>query len=132
MIQRIQTIFLLFAFGLLASLFFVPMSENAGVATAYSESVVLSALLATSTAVSLLTVFLYRRRMLQIRLSIFNIVVLTGFQGLIAYYFFTKAGDAVFSSTAVFPIVAAILTFLALRYIARDEAMVRTADRLRK
>jgi hypothetical protein len=66
---------------------------------------------------------------LQIRLCGFTGVVLIGFQGLIAYYFFTM--DAAFSVTAIFPLVAAILTFIASRYIAHDEALVRAADRLR-
>jgi hypothetical protein len=38
----------------------------------------------------------------------------------------------IFSLTAVFPIVASVLTFLALRYISRDEAMIRAASRLRR
>lgn len=45
--------------------------------------------------------------------------------------FFNKESESAFSITAVFPIVAAILTFTAMRYIARDEAMVRSTSRLR-
>jgi hypothetical protein len=129
MLQRIQTLYLLLAGGLLASLFFIPMCETVGGATAYSDDAGLLILLILSIATSLGTLFLYRRRTLQIRLCFFNSIVLIGFQGLIAYYFFTT--EAAFSVTAVFPLVAAILTFIASRYIARDEAMVRNAGRIR-
>jgi len=132
MIQRIQTLFLFIACGLLFSLFFVPMATNAAQPTNYTDSSVLLALLIILILISFLSIFLYRHRMLQIRLCILNSLLLLGFQGIIAYYFFTASEGTVFSLTAVFPIVSAILTFTAMRYIARDEAMVRAADRLRK
>jgi hypothetical protein len=81
----------------------------------------------------ILTIFLYKARMVQIRISIFNTVVLLGQQGLITYYiFFKPVLGATFSITAVFPLAAAILTILAIRYIGRDEATVRSLNRLRK
>jgi hypothetical protein len=43
----------------------------------------------------------------------------------------TAAPGAVFSLTVAFPLIAAILQVLALRYIARDEAMVKSLNRLR-
>lgn len=44
----------------------------------------------------------------------------------------TKLGeDAIFTVPCLFPICAAILTFIAMRYIARDEAMVIASTRLR-
>ena len=129
MLQRIQTLYLLFTCGLLASLFFIPMYETAGGATAYSDYAGLLVLLILSIATSLGTVFLYRRRTGQIRLCTFNSVVLIGFQGWIAYYFFTT--EAAFSISAVFPLVAIILTVIASQHIARDEAMVRNTGRIR-
>jgi hypothetical protein len=129
MLQRIQTLYLLLASGLLASLFFVPMCETVDGATAYSSATGLLILLILSLTALLVTLFLYRRRTLQIRCCFFNSIVLIGFQGWIAYYFFTT--EAAFSVTAVFPLVAALLTLIASRYIARDEAMVRNAGRIR-
>jgi hypothetical protein len=129
MLQRIQTLYLLLASGLPASLFFAPMYETVGGTTAYSDVTGLFILLLLSIATSLGTIFLYRRRTLQIRCCFFNSIVLIGFQGWIAYYFFTT--DAAFSVTAVFPLVAALLIFIAARHIARDEATVRNARRIR-
>ncbi|MBQ5802816.1 MAG: DUF4293 domain-containing protein, partial [Bacteroidales bacterium] len=77
------------------------------------------------------TIFIFKHRILQIRMCIFNILVLLGYQAWIAYAFFTREPGVAFSISAVFPVVCAILTFTALRYIARDEAMVRSANTLR-
>jgi hypothetical protein len=129
MLQRIQTLYLLLACGLTASLFFIPMCEHAGGVTVYSDYTGLLILLLLSAAVPFGTIFLYRQRTRQIRLCIVSGIILIGFQGLIAYYFFTLA--AAFSITAVFPLAAAILILAASRKIARDEAMVRAANRIR-
>jgi len=99
---------------------------------AYSDSFLLFGLLLISTVVEFFTIFLYRRRMLQIRLCVFNLLILIVFQIFIAYYYIVSSENISFSFTAIFPVVAAILTLLAIRYIGRDEAIVRAADRLRK
>jgi hypothetical protein len=46
--------------------------------------------------------------------------------------FISRPEGSAFTISAVFPVVSAILVFTALRYIARDEAMVRSTSRLRK
>jgi len=40
-------------------------------------------------------------------------------------------GHASYSLIFVFPIISSILTYLAIRKIAKDEALVRSMDRLR-
>ncbi len=132
MIQRIQTLFLMIACGLLVSLFFVPFYSIGEHKVAYSDSIPVLVLMIVAVVLPLVTIFLYRRRPLQIQLCTLTTIVLLALQGLLAYTFFRANPDCAFSVTAVFPVVAAILTFLALRYIARDEAMVKAADRLRK
>ena len=131
MIQRIQTLFLLISTVLLILMYCYPMAVSSQEPINYSDSTVLFGLLLIATMVEFFTIFLYRHRILQIRLCIFNLLILTALQSLIAYYLLSS-DDVVFSFTAIFPIVAAIFTFLALRYIGRDEAMVRAAARLRK
>jgi hypothetical protein len=99
------------------------------------NAVPLSILIAFCLTLLVATIFLYKKRMLQIRLSVFNAVLLVGLQGLSFYYVKAAAGflNGTFSFTLffIFPIVAAILVFLALRSIASDEALVRSLDRLR-
>jgi hypothetical protein len=81
--------------------------------------------------VGFITILLYRHRMIQIRLCLFNSVVLLGLQGIIIYCMITAAPGAVFSLTVAFPLIAAILLVLAIRYIGRDEAVVKSLNRLR-
>jgi peptidoglycan/LPS O-acetylase OafA/YrhL len=131
MIQRIQTLFLLATVGLLAIMFFSPLAEYTGESILYRSSWVLLFFLILCSAVGFVTIFLYRRRMVQIRLCLFNSLVLLGLQGIIIYYMITAEPGAVFSLTVAFPLIAAILLVLAMRYIARDEAMVKALNRLR-
>ena len=74
--------------------------------------------------------------MIQIRLCAANIGLLIGTTGLI-YYFGTiglkelGATTISYGISMVFPIAGAILNFLALRGIGKDEALVRSMDRIR-
>jgi len=131
MIQRIQTLFLLAATGLLFSMFFANMAYFNTETIKYTNIPTLLIMLIVTFTLSFITIFLYRHRILQIRISVLNSLIMLGFQGWILWMFFSKETASAFSITAVFPIVAAILTFLAIRYIARDEAMVRSTSRLR-
>lgn len=90
-----------------------------------------------SSVLSLITVFLYKQRMLQIRLSVFNLVLMIGFYlyfGFVIYKMlpvetleFQKVGVGI-----IMPLIALILTILAIRNIGADEALVRSLNRLRK
>jgi hypothetical protein len=92
--------------------------------------------------VSFMNIFLYSSRIRQIRLCIFNILLLLGLSGLIYYYFtFIKKqilgngfiiADHAFKIAAIFPVLSIILTYLAFRAIRRDELLVRSYERLRK
>ncbi|MDD2584290.1 MAG: DUF4293 domain-containing protein [Bacteroidales bacterium] len=131
MIQRIQTLFLLAATGLLFSMFFSDMAYNSSETIKYTNITALLIMLIVTCTISFVTIFLYRHRVIQIRLTILNSLIMLGLQGWVMWLFFSRPEDFAFSITAVFPIVAAILTFTAMRYIARDEAMVRSTSRLR-
>lgn len=131
MIQRIQTLFLLAATGLLFSMFFSNMAYSSTETIKYTNIAALLIMLIVTCTISFVTIFLYRHRVIQIRLTILNALIMIGLQGWIMWLFFSRPEDSAFSITAVFPIVSAILTFTAMRYIARDEAMVRSTSRLR-
>jgi len=68
------------------------------------------------------------------RLSVIEAIIMTAFQIWIGFDFLRMRNDSelVFSITAVFPIIAAILNVMAARNIALDEAMVQSAYRLRQ
>lgn len=82
---------------------------------------------------SFVTIFLFKKRMLQIRLTIFSCVMLIGYYLTLIAYIFMLAEDTTFSAswTVCLPFVALILNWLAIRGIGADEALVKAYDRLR-
>lgn len=134
--QRIQTLYLAIATVLTGSLFFCNFATILGpggesVDVRYYEKLpylIFLISLFTANAIALLS---FRTRILQMRVSILAALLLTGFQIWLGVDFFRHRNEMIFSFTAVFPIVAAILDVLAARNIALDEAMVQSASRLR-
>jgi len=131
MLQRIQTLLLVAATILLGSLFFSTMAYTSAERVKYTEFLPFLIFTIITTSIALISIFLYRHRIIQIRLSIFNTIILVAYQAWLLYYFFSRPEGTVFSITAVFPIVAAILSFIAMKYITRDEALVVFTSRLR-
>ena len=106
MIQRIQTVYLLIVAALNLLVVFMPLAtvqfdgifysfDASGMSTMASPEALVYptwALMALSALISLLalvTIFLFRRRMLQIRLCTFNTLLIVGFYGLFAFYLAT-------------------------------------------
>lgn len=90
-----------------------------------------------SSVVALISLFMYKNRVLQMRLSSFNIFLMIGFYlyfGWLVYKLNPEAGLQ-FQKVGVgiiMPLIAIILTVLAVRKIAADETLVRSLNRLRK
>jgi hypothetical protein len=137
--------------GLLTgSLFLLPLGEIANKEVAYTfmfngfidanqevalPTLALSILVIAATLVTLISLFLFKKRMLQIRLCGLNMGLLLGTTGM-AYYLGTQAvkeldGLIHFKMPIAFPIVAMILTFLAMRAIGKDEALIKSMNRIR-
>ncbi len=152
MIQRIQSVYLLVATFLLASVFAYPYAELLSADgqlfifnfnglsienqdELYFLTVPPIILLVITTLISFTSIFLYKKRIFQMRMNSFNIILMIGYLGLNYYYIqnFSKQLDGVVSYqiTAIFPFVAAVLTFLAIRAIGKDEALIRSMDRIR-
>ena len=153
MLQRIQTLYLLIASVsmLLASL--LPLVRftmlNGDIVTFEAMGVYLNGILIDSTwalmvigaitsILALLTTFLYKGRLLQIRLSILNALMMIGFYLFAGFLFFrimtsSQLGGADFSIgfAAFLPFVAIVMSVLAIRRIYADEALVRSLSRLR-
>ena len=132
MIQRKQTLLLLIAFGLLITMFFSKMAYNSTEKFFFTQITGLLILNIIATFLTFISIFAYRHRIFQIRMSSMNAVMLIGYQCWIAWLFFQRPEDSVFGISAVFPIVCVILIVLAIRFIAIDEALVRSTSRLRK
>ena len=154
MIQRIQTLYLLLVviLGTLLCIF-SPVEFLLPDATDYVSLHALDKwpLAVMSIAIPLLalvTIGMYKRRLLQVRLNIMNVVLCLGYYALLALYvaYIVKGYeplDAVncqlstvncewyLTMWSAIPLVNVVLTMMATRRILKDEALVRAADRLR-
>ncbi len=154
MLQRIQSLYLLIVLILCSLNAFLPIAEFASSTEVYqlgisglkqiitdSEPVtiehvwVMAIILIIIPLISLITVNLFKRRMLQIRLTVFNSLLMLGYYGLFfyfRYYFITKYNcEAFFTWTIILPLISIILNYLAIRAIGKDEALVQSLNRIR-
>lgn len=103
------------------------------------STVYMGIVVALAAVLPLVSIFLYKNRMLQIRLCAVEIVLLIGslvFMGI--YYYLSNRLFAQmefhtqgFRIAIVFPIVSLILVYFAIRAIFRDELLVKSLDRIR-
>lgn len=147
MIQRIQTLYILLA-GVLAAILFqlklADLTVNSELMEFYAkgilkgEELVFSGLplllfIGIISLLHLVVIFLYKKRILQIRLLVFTIILLLGLFGM--FFYFTYAGlegaKVAFKIPVAFPLVAIILDWLAIRAIGKDEALIRSLNRIR-
>ncbi len=96
----------------------------------------LTTLTITVFLVGLVSIFLYKKRTIQMRLCVFNMILMFGLVGLI--FFYTKMTvkeldgiSSVFLWPIVIPFISIILTYLALKAIQKDDALVKSYERLR-
>ncbi len=147
MIQRIQTLYLLVVAALVAVTLFAwfgvggerydlyAFALRSADGTAVLRAPVYTGIaLAAACALPLVTIFLFRRRMLQVRLCVVEMVLLAGAETMLAAYFFFGHGVADFQGlkpVAALPLVGVLFAWLAARAIFRDELLVRSLDRIR-
>ncbi len=151
MIQRVQTLFLLAVVvlsglmltgdllllnngtGTVFSLAFTGLGEQGG--TIVQHIWPLTVILALVPLLALTAIFLYRKRQVQMRFTMFVILLSLGTIILGAFYvlMFDRKIDVtvIWTVRAVFPLVSAILAWLAYRAILRDDIRVKSYDRLR-
>ena len=145
MIQRIQTLYLLLVVVLTGLALWLPLADF----TVGADTCTLTAfglkdaagitLLPTVYLVPLVTIFLFKRRLVQIRLCAVELVLLIGAGAMMGIYFYLcnrYFADSEFYShtlkiSLVFPLVCLVFDLLALRAIFRDEKLVRSLDRIR-
>lgn len=113
-------------------MFFLPMAKTTGGDVfAFADYWPFLSLLIFTVLATFFTISLFKHRILQIRLSIINAIVCLGFQIWIIVYIIRYRDCMNFKIASVFPLIAMILIVLAIRYIAADEAMVKSYERLR-
>jgi hypothetical protein len=155
MLQRVQTVYLLAATVLMSLMLFLPLAEIAaegtGIYSVLSKGWYItegeSAQLAMATwpvfilamvlvLLTLLNIWLYRNRKLQLRICVYSIILAFGLIGLVYYFFvvgFRQLEEPVYALRfpLVLPAIFIILLYLAFRGIRKDEILVRSLDRIR-
>lgn len=151
MIQRIQSVFLL-AVAVLSGLLMAGdliVLDN-GTGTLFSVGFTglgevggkllqrlwpLSAIIALVPALALAAIFLYKKRGLQMRVTMFILLLSIGtlILGAFYIYMFDRKVDVslIWKVKALFPLLSAILAWLAYRKILQDDLLVKSYDRLR-
>lgn len=147
MIQRIQTVYIFLSAILIGSLFSLPFAEIAdqnqlylfdirGIVrngTVHENGMAIALFIALILLLHVFAFFSYKKRILQVRVLVFSILLMLGLFGL--FYFFTYYSfDHVqisFKIAVAFPLIAVVLDYLAIRNIGKDEALIRSIDRIR-
>ena len=161
MIQRIQTVYLALAIvtaicallyysvsywadgvtvGAISSIRF--WTDNQLLSEKVSSPWPLSILLVMVILLNFVAIFLFRKRMRQLRITLFSTILFIGYVLALAFctWFYKEQIAMLLGSTdigmtfgisAFLPLVGIILNCMAIRGIRKDEALVRSLDRLR-
>ena len=135
--QRLQTLYLCIATGMIVALFFSVKAFTLGpggvhsVELTYIKYTPYLILLILIAILQLLAVFTFNARVFQMRTAVLSAILMIALQAWIGVDYFTADKEWIFKFTAVFPLVAAILNFIAARYILRDQLLVESVSHLR-
>lgn len=155
MIQRIQTLYLLVIVILSGFTVFSPLADlinktdnlfylidfkgislikptgNSLISSVWG----LNTISAVVPVIALITIFSYKNRKKQIRLSVINMIFMISFYIFLALYLWSACSglhaDWHLRIVTVFPLITIILSYLAIGSIGKDEKLVKSMDRLR-
>ncbi|WP_121665653.1 DUF4293 domain-containing protein [Mesonia aquimarina] len=136
MLQRIQSIYLLIVALLAAILpFFVSIwtTEN-GEEIFANDKILVSGGFLLSAILALVTIFLFKNRKLQFVMGRLNIILNFILLGFFVYWSLIVPGEMQISEKGIgmlIPIISIVFLVLANKAIKKDEALVKSVDRLR-
>lgn len=149
MIQRIQTLWFLLASATAVLIWFFPVieltNENAiyiyqydsisfaGTDNLIQSGYIVAGLLGIIAFLSFFTVFLFKNRMLQMRICTLISLLVIFLVGLISYFSLSTENNiaATIGLSAVLPIIIFIFILMARRAVKKDEKLIRSVDRIR-
>lgn len=149
MIQRIQTLWFFLAAVAAALIFFFPVieltAENnmkiyeyssisiAGIDNLIQTSYIIAGLTGIIALLSFLGIFLYKNRILQMRISTFASLLVIFLVVLLTYFSWSKLANpgAAIGLSAVLPIIIFIFLLMARRAVKKDDNLVKSVDRIR-
>ena len=136
MIQRIQTLYLLFAAIVSAGLIFIfhLWTNSQDVPVYANDEYFYLGLFLGSALLSLIAIFNFKNRKLQFVLGRLNIILNFILLGFFVYQLLIPPGESNISEKGVgifIPILSIVLLVLANKAIKKDEDLVKSVDRLR-
>jgi hypothetical protein len=155
MIQRIQSLFLFLVFVSSLAAFFFPIAsfwgdlfviklgvlgieEQFSYDAEWPDTILLPVIMGLIALLAFMTIFLYKRRMVQVRLIRFDLILNIVYLALIFFYYVPDLealtdtnADYINEPGIYLSIVSVVLLILANRFIRKDEKLIRAADRLR-
>lgn len=154
MIQRIQSIYLLLVVIISIIVFFQPLATivtpanvfdlsslgfkaNPPINALHTSTWFLTAISIAIPVIATITILLFKKRKWQLTLSYFNFFLMDLYYIaiIVTLWFADKqlalSSHWIYHYAFIFQIINMILTFLAIRAINKDEALVRSLDRLR-
>lgn len=156
MIQRVQSIYLLVVTILMSFIVVMPYAflELPGnqsllfkasqinlisaydVVSIYKSTFAVILMVIVTGIFSFCIIFFYNHRILQIRLTLLNILLLIILAGTMLLYCFDARGDfdssrLMFRLAMVFPVVSIVFSIMAIRAIRHDEMLVNSYNRIR-
>ena len=119
--------------GTVFSMSFLGMENNGG--EVIQRLWPMTVILAVVPLLALVTIFLYKKRSLQMRLTMLVLLLSLGTLILGAFYVIMLDRkidvNIIWKVKVLFPLISAILAWLAYRAILKDEVRIRSYDRLR-
>jgi len=104
----------------------------------WPDTILLPVILGLTALLAFITIFLYKRRLVQMRLIRFDLLLNIVYLALIFFYYVPDletitdtSADYISEPGIYLSIVSVVLLILANRFIKKDEKLVRAADRLR-
>lgn len=159
MIQRVQTLFLLAVAGFLSAILFLPMwrevstlsgdkatlnsyeltyvNGNTGEVLLQQPTYYIAIVIGLSIAVAIWSIFMYKNRLMQVKLGMINSLIMAAALGLSLYFIMKSEPLVVPTQQGEYEIGfymfigSMISNLLANRFIRKDEKLVRSVDRLR-
>jgi glucan phosphoethanolaminetransferase (alkaline phosphatase superfamily) len=107
------------------------------VLTVFKPTIPVIALVLITSLISFVNIFLYHRRITQIRLCFLNSCLLASLMVvMLSYYYSVNNSLSVtkhaFHIPVIFPVMSIIFSFMAAKAIQHDEMLVKSYDRVRK
>ncbi len=149
MIQRIQTLWFFLASVAAALIFFFPVIELtadnnmkiyeyssisiAGIDNLIQTAYIIAGLTGIIALLSFVGIFLYKNRMLQMRISTFASLLVIFLVGLLTFFSWSTLANpsAAIGLSAILPLVVFIFLLMGRRAVKKDDNLIKSVDRIR-